>query len=153
MSFKRGVSTKIALNIGQPDFYQEFWEIYPKSFRDKKPDEKYSKSELISYPWVIPVYVYSLNDIWDGSISFDVCPVDFRKEKQKNKSWSWRHSRTREDIGKVIFNTEEEAWDKWRDLYKPNDNDHPLRSYSREGIIKRRERHMKQKNKNNSCIE
>jgi len=143
MSFKRGISAKAALNIGQPDFFQEFWEIHNQGFYEELPDGD-MRDNYRSYPWVIPVYVYSLNDIWDGSISFDVCPVDFGKEKNRNCSlFEWRHSRTREDIGKEIFYTEEEAWTRWRELYKPNPKD-PLRSYSRESIMNKRKRHMEQ---------
>ena len=79
-----------------------------------------------------------------------MCPVDYGKEENKNKSWSWRHSKTREDIGKEIFYTEEAAWEHWRELYKSNPKD-PLRSYCRESIMKRRKRHMEIKNK--VCVE
>lgn len=132
MSFKRGRSVKEALDIGQPDYFQQFWEIHNEYFYENKKD--------FSYPWVIPVYVYSLNNLWDGQISFDVCPVDFGKEENKNKSWKWRYSIMREEIGDKIFYTEEEAWIKWREMYKiKSDGSH---IESRESIMNKRKRHM-----------
>lgn len=135
MSFKRSNSVKASLNIGQPDYFQEFWTLHSLVFNDV--------TEFTTYEWVIPVYVYSLNDIWDASMSFDISPIDYSKEKNKNKSWEWRVSKTRESIGVDIFNNEEEAWEKWRETFKSN----PGINNSRESIMEKRKRHLQQMKK------
>ncbi len=142
MSFKRGVPVKAALNIGQPDYFQEFWEINNQGFYDTGK----LKDNYISCAWVIPVYVFSINEHWNGDLYFDICPVDFSKSENGNERWGWKAEKSRKDIGLNIFYTEKEAWEKWRELYKSNPKD-PLRGGSRESIMRRRKRHMEIKNK------
>jgi hypothetical protein len=70
------------------------------------------ESTYITYKWVTPVYVYSINHIYDGSKSFDICPVDVN-HASPGANWHWRRSHVEADIGKNLFRTEREAWDKY----------------------------------------
>ena len=65
---------------------ETYWHYYTDHIK-KETGEDY---KMIHYQWVIPMYVYSINKIWDGSETFDICPVDFSDGKRK--SWKWRRS-------------------------------------------------------------
>ena len=42
--------------------------------------------KLMSYNWVIPMYVYAINKVWNGEERFELSPVDFSDEKNKNEN-------------------------------------------------------------------
>ena len=93
---------------------QEFFEIRHE-LRRKPPESctscgRWCKCERNEWYYTIkPVYVYSINAIWDGSETFDVCPVDFSKPENKNESWRVRYSVKHSEIGEKVFNTRREA--------------------------------------------
>ncbi len=95
-------------------FGQEFYEIRHDR-RTKKPESctdcgRWCNCERNEWYYTIkPVYVYSINSIWDGSETFDVCPVDFSKPENKNESWKVRYSVDYKEIGDKVFNTKREA--------------------------------------------
>ena len=70
-------------------FGQQFFEIR-HDLRRKPPESctncgRWCKCERNEWYYTIkPVYVYSINAVWDGSETFDVCPVDFSKLANKN---------------------------------------------------------------------
>ena len=101
-------------------FFQKFYTIDSAYFYSSLYSgfDKVENRKFYSYPWVIPVYVYSINDIWDGTKSFDICPKNFGDIKNKDESWAWRRSHTVSDIGKEIFMNEDECWEHWNEIYK-----------------------------------
>jgi len=94
-------------------FNQKFYIISNEGFLYKNSDlikeQTGEKDRFLQYQWVIPMYVYSINKLWNGKENFDLSPVNFSNEKNKNNSWKWRRSFEYDEIGKTIFNTEEEA--------------------------------------------
>lgn len=65
---------------------------------------------FINYEWVIPMYVYAINQIWNGEERFDLSPVNFAiKKNQIGDSWRWKREYKYSDIGKDIYNTKDEA--------------------------------------------
>ena len=105
----------------QVKFNQAFYIINNEMFKYKNPDSVVEKTgekdRWLEYQWVIPVYVYSINQIWDGDETFDLCPVSFADEKNKNASWRWRREYTYSDIGVSCWNTEKEAWNDYNKKY------------------------------------
>lgn len=95
-------------------FGQEFFEIRHQ-LRRKPPEPctscgRWCKCEHNEWYYAIePVYVYSINSIWDGSETFDVCPVDFSKPENKSESWRIRYSVEYSEVGEKIFNSRREA--------------------------------------------
>lgn len=75
------------------------------------------KEKYIQYQWVIPMYVYSINKIWNGNENFDLCPVDTKTLKNNKNGWKWRRSFEYDEIGKTIFYTEEECWTSFNQRY------------------------------------
>jgi hypothetical protein len=73
--------------------------------------------KLIQYQWVIPMYVYSINKIFDGRETFDISPVNCDDMKNNIKGWRWRRSVEYDEIGKELFYTEKEAWDVYNRKY------------------------------------
>lgn len=88
------------------------------SFRNSDHIKKQTGEDTVycQYYWVIPMYVYSINSVYDGSETFDLCPVDCYTMNGKN-NWKWRRSFEYEEIGKTIFNTEKEAQDMFNKTY------------------------------------
>lgn len=74
------------------------------------------KEKAIQYRKIKDVYVYSINKIWDGSETFDICPVDFSKKENKEKSWLWRRSVEEKDIDVSVFTTMELALKKYNEI-------------------------------------
>lgn len=73
---------------------------------------------FINYEWVIPMYVYSINNIWNGEERFHLSPVNFAEEKnKKTDNWKWMREFKYEMIGKEIFNTEKQAWKVYKRKY------------------------------------
>jgi len=101
-------------NLSKVEFGQQFFEIRHE-LRTKPPESctscgRWCKCERNEWYYTIkPVYVYSINAIWDGSETFDVCPVDFSKPENKNESWRTRYSVEYSEIGDKVFNSRREA--------------------------------------------
>lgn len=96
----------------KPDFQKVFWIINSEMFKPKIKKDWLSKSvgddlDYITYQKVIPVYVKCVSDMYDGSTQFDITPVDVRDGQTKN--WQWSRSISDDEIGKSVFETEEEA--------------------------------------------
>ena len=104
---------------------QVFYIINNEMFRYQNPDsvkkEVGDDGRYLSYNWVIPMYVFSINKHWDGAEAFDLCPVDFSNPKNKKASWRWKREYDYSEIGKSIFNTEQEAWDEYNKKYSEED--------------------------------
>lgn len=98
-----------------------FYIINNEGFFHKNSDlvikETGETDKYIQYQWVIPMYVYSINSLYDGTENFDLCPVDCTLLKNNKNSWKWRRSFEYETIGKEIFYTEKEAWDHFNNRY------------------------------------
>ena len=75
------------------------------------------KDKYMQYQWVIPMYVYSINQIFDGRENFDLCPVNCDEMKDSLNGWKWRRSFGYDTIGKEIYKTEQEAWDVYNKKY------------------------------------
>lgn len=84
---------------------------------DLVKQEGVEKDKYMQYQWVIPMYVYSINQIFDGSENFDLCPVNCDDMKGTKNGWKWRRSFEYDTIGKEIFLTEQEAWDVYNKKY------------------------------------
>lgn len=98
------------------DYFVELWTIHTNYYYHKLPEyiEKGGK-KAIKYEEIIPVYIWRKNIDFDGTVTWDVCPVDFSDPKNKGKSWGW--SLTVNDyIGKTYFFTREEAENKYAEI-------------------------------------
>lgn len=73
--------------------------------------------KFIQYQWVIPMYVKSINDNFDGVESFDLCPVNISTLKNHKAGWGWSRNFEYDEIGKSIFYTEKEAWEVYNRVY------------------------------------
>jgi len=71
----------------------------------------------MTYNWVIPMYVYSINKVWNGEERFGLSPVDFSRPENKDDNWIWRREYKYSEIGKDCWNTEEEAWKAYNNRY------------------------------------
>ncbi len=96
----------------KPDFQKVFWIVHNEMFKPKINRDWLSKDiadnvEYISYQKVIPVYVKCVSDMYDGTTQFDITPVDVRDGKKAN--WQWSRAVSDNQIGKSVFETEEEA--------------------------------------------
>ena len=100
---------------------QRFFVINNESFYYRNSDaikeQVGDDGRLISYRWVIPMYVYSINKVWNGEERFELSPVDFSDPKNKNDNWRWRQEYKYSQIGKDCWNTEEEAWKVYNRIY------------------------------------
>lgn len=76
---------------------------------------------FMQYKWVIPLYVKSINDNFDGVESFDLCPVDITTLKDHKGGWKWSRNFEYDGIGKTIFYTEEECWGVYNKKYSDED--------------------------------
>lgn len=98
-----------------------FFIINNESFFYKLSDvvkqETKEDSTFLQYQWVIPMYVKSISDNFDGIESFDLCPVDVSTIKDHNTGWKWSRNFEYEEIGKTIFYTENEALDFYNKKY------------------------------------
>lgn len=88
---------------------------YRTSENMRKEGAEYSK--FIQYQWVIPMYVKSITNNFDGVESFDLCPVDVTTLKNHKEGWKWCRNFEYEEIGKTIFYTEKEAWELYNKKY------------------------------------
>jgi hypothetical protein len=99
----------------------KFFIIHNECFHYEQSDvvkkEGVDDRKFIQYQWVIPMYVYSINQIFDGSENFDLCPVDCDKMKDAVNGWKWRRSFQYSSIGKEVFYTEKEAWKVYNRKY------------------------------------
>ncbi len=106
----------------KPDFNKVFWVVNQEMFKPKIEKDWLSKDiaenvEWVLYQKVIPVYVKCVSDMYDGSTQFDITPVDVRDGKTKN--WQWSRSICDADIGKSVFETEDEAVSYYERTYTP----------------------------------
>ena len=88
--------------IEQESFFYEIAEEAVKEGAEKR--------KLMLYKWVVPLYVKSINDNFDGIESFDLCPVDVSTLSSHTGNWKWCRNFEYSEIGKTIFYTEDEAW-------------------------------------------
>ena len=99
----------------------KFFIIHNESFffetSDVMKKEGAEDKKLIQYQWVIPMYVKSINDNFDGLESFDLCPVDVSTLKDHSGGWRWCRDFEYAEIGKSIFYTEKEAWEVYNKKY------------------------------------
>jgi hypothetical protein len=102
-------------------FYIIGYELFYYKNSDIAKEQTGEDKKLMSYYWVIPVYVYSINKIWNGEERFDLSPVDFSKEENKGDNWRWKREYKYSDIGKNCWNTEEEAWEAYNKKYSEED--------------------------------
>ena len=104
---------------------QKFYVIDNQLFYYKNSDTVKEQTgedkKLMSYNWVIPVYVYSINKIWNGEERFELSPVDFSKEENKGDNWRWKREYKYSAIGKDCWNTEKEAWEAYNRRYSEED--------------------------------
>ena len=98
------------------EFNRAYYIINNESFYNRTKPEEYMITgvyeEYTQYYWVIPMYVYSINKLYDGRETFDLCPVNMTSESPKT-SWKWRRSFEYDEINKNLFLTEEEAWSEY----------------------------------------
>lgn len=104
----------------KPDFDKVFWIVHQEMFKPKINIDWMQKNaadniEYIYYQKVIPVFVKCISDMYDGTTQFDITPVDIRDRKTKN--WQWSRSISDADIGKTIFETEQEATECFNKAY------------------------------------
>lgn len=102
-------------------FYIIGYELFYYKNSDIAKEQIGEDKKLMSYYWVTPVYVYSINKIWNGEERFDLSPVDFSKEENKGDNWRWKREYKYSDIGKNCWNTEEEAWEAYNKKYSEED--------------------------------
>ncbi len=89
-----------------------FYETSDTMKKEGAEDRKY-----VQYQWVIPMYVKSINNNFDGVESFDLCPVDISTLKDHTQGWKWCRDFEYSEIGKNIFYTEKEAWKLYNSKY------------------------------------
>lgn len=98
-----------------------FFMIHNESFYYNIPDtlkrEGVEDRKFIQYQWVIPMYVKSINDNFDGIESFNLCPVDVTTLKSHTQGWEWSREFEYDEIGKTIFYNEKECWDLYNKKY------------------------------------
>lgn len=98
------------------DYFTEFWTVRTNYYYHKLPKYIEEKGEkALEYKEVAPVYVWKKGIDWAGNITWDVCPVDFSKPENKNRSWGWSLT-VNEFIGKSYFFTKEEAEKKYMEI-------------------------------------
>ena len=95
--------------INNEGFFYETSETMKKEGIDER--------KYLQYQWVIPMYVKSISNNFDGVVSFDLCPVDVTTLKNHNGGWRWSRNFEYDEIGKTIFYTEKEAWDVYNKKY------------------------------------
>ena len=100
---------------------QVFYIINKEMFKYKNPDSVVKETgyndRWLQYQWVIPMYVFSINQHWDGTEAFDLCPVNFACSKNEKASWRWKREYQYSEIGVSCWNTEKEAWDEYNKKY------------------------------------
>lgn len=102
-------------------FNDKFYTIHNEGFF-YEPSETLKQQGIedrkhIQYPWVIPLYVKSINANFDGVESFDLCPVDVTTLKDRKGGWKWSRDYEYEQIGTEIFYTISEAWEAYNKKY------------------------------------
>ena len=104
----------------KPDFQKVFWIVHQEMFKPKI-EASWIESDAaknlayIYYQKVIPVYVKCVSDMYDGTTQFDITPVDIRDGKTKH--WQWSRSVSDSEIGKTVFETEQECVDYFYATY------------------------------------
>lgn len=97
------------------NFNDKFFIINNESFfyetSETMKKEGAEDRKFMQYQWVIPMYVKSINNNFDGVESFDLCPVDVTTLKDHKGGWKWCRDFEYDEIGKTIFYTEKECWD------------------------------------------
>lgn len=104
----------------KPSFDKVFWIVHQEMFKPKLNMEWIKKDvadniDYIYYQKVIPVFVKCVSDMYDRSTQFDITPVDIRDGVTKN--WEWSRSVSDVDIGKTVFETEQECIDYFNKNY------------------------------------
>jgi len=61
------------------------------------------------YYAIEPLYVYQKNTWWNGEETFDIGPVNFGLNKNKEASWRWKREVKQKDIGVTLFKTRKQA--------------------------------------------
>lgn len=97
------------------NFDDVFWVINKEMFYPKYEFLEGKDVEYISYQKVIPVYVKSINKMYDGTTEFNITPVDVRDGVDKN--WEWSRSVELKEIDVDVFTTEEKAINKFNKIY------------------------------------
>ena len=98
------------------DYFTELWHIQTHYYYHKIPTYIQEKGEItLEYKKVEPVYVWRKSRDWNGVETCDICPVDFSKPENKEKSWRWS-STVNEFIGKTYFFTKDEAVEKFNEI-------------------------------------
>lgn len=96
---------------------QLFYIINNETFIYNNPDSVMEKTgdkdRFLTYQWVIPMYVFSINQHWDGTEAFDLSPVNFAEPKNKTASWLWKREYQYSDIGVKCWHSEDEALDEY----------------------------------------
>jgi hypothetical protein len=92
---------------------QKFWKINTESYFSGD-----DMGDFISYQWIVPLYIYSISKIHNGSEEFDLSPVDYSDPKNIYKSYNWRISHKHEDINSTIFTSKEDAVKSFNEKYK-----------------------------------
>lgn len=98
-------------------FYSIEQEMFHYTIKKCVVDNSSDEHKLLSYPKVVPVYVYSMIDIWDGTREFSICPIDFTDPKESTKSWRWQRAHKESDIGKTIYEDEASALQAYNTRY------------------------------------
>ena len=104
----------------KPSFNEVFWIINSEMFKPQivEPwikEEVAKELDYIRYEKVIPVYVKSVNDMYDGTTNFDITPVDTRGGKSLH--WKWSRSVEDKELGVTVFLTLEEAEASFKEKY------------------------------------
>jgi len=96
----------------KPHFNKVFWIINNEMFKPKLKTnflDKKTEDDLdyIRYKKIIPVYVFSQNELHDGTTTFDITPVNVIENP--TACWQWRRSVEDKDIGKTVFENKDDA--------------------------------------------
>jgi len=101
------------------NFHQKFYYIDNILFYEEN-----SNDNLSSYKWVIPLYVISIDKIWNGKEKFHLSPVDFSNENPGSdieKNYKWMLQFSYEDIGNIIFTSKKDAIKKYNDIFSEDE--------------------------------
>ena len=100
------------------NYFVKLWTLKTNYYYHKLPTYIEEKGEKkLEYQEVKPVYVWRKNIDWNGAETWDVCPVDFSKPENKEKSWAWSIT-VNKFIGKSYFFTRKEAEEIYNKLPK-----------------------------------
>jgi len=102
-------------------FTDVFWIINEEMFRPKYSFLEGEEVEYIHYQKVIPVYVKSIDEMYDGTTELSITPVDVRDGVTKN--WKWSRSVKLKEIDVSVFTSKEKAINKFNKLYTKDERD------------------------------